>query len=207
MKPEAVVEKRKDKIPYEYYKKELAKTLPSTIEENTGLIYNEEKSSFTVKLMTDEYSISYPGGEVKGPSENIKYSLKTLLLRYLINSKGVKPAGKMIHYRDVPDGNIYYANFYGRCIMRLAKTFKNKPDLLDIALQKIGGEKIDTADISYKIPFLHNIYVYVLYWRGDDEFPASAQILFSDNVEYYFSAEDLAFVGDIVNDYLLKAIY
>ena len=34
-------------------------------------------------------------------------------------------------------------------------------------------------------------------WNADDEFPPSSQILFSDNFQYAFSAEDLAYAGDI----------
>ena len=45
---------------------------------------------------------------------------------------------------------------------------------------------------------MHNIYVDIILWRKDDEFPASSQILFSDNINEYFTAEDLAFVGDIL---------
>lgn len=34
-------------------------------------------------------------------------------------------------------------------------------------------------------------------WEGDNEFPASAQILFSDNFSAAFTAEDIAVAGDI----------
>ena len=37
-----------------------------------------------------------------------------------------------------------------------------------------------------------------LLWLGDDEFPPNAQILFSDNFRYAFTAEDLANIGDIL---------
>jgi len=37
-----------------------------------------------------------------------------------------------------------------------------------------------------------------LLWLGDDEFPPNAQILFSDNFRYAFTAEDMANIGDIV---------
>lgn len=204
MKPEAVVEKRKDKIPYEYYKKEFSKQSVASIEENTGISFDKEKNVFNIKLLTDYYEVAYPDGEVTGPTPNTKYALKTLLLRYLIHAQGTKPSGRMIHYRDVPDGNIYYSNFYGRCLLRLAKTFKKDPDLLASALESIGGISIDKADISYEVPFINNVNLYVLYWRGDDEFPPATQILFSDNVQYYFTAEDLAFVGDTLNDYVLQ---
>jgi hypothetical protein len=113
----------------------------------------------------------------------------------------------MIHYRDVPDGNIYYHNFFGRCILRLSKTFKDKFDHLNSAMEKLNAEKLNLGDLSYKVEFLPNIYVYVILWHGDEEFSASAQILFSENIPYYFSAEDLAFVGDVLNDKLVELAF
>ena len=40
--------------------------------------------------------------------------------------------------------------------------------------------------------------IQLLLWLGDDEFPPNAQILFSDNFRYAFTAEDMAVIGDIV---------
>ena len=39
-------------------------------------------------------------------------------------------------------------------------------------------------------------------WSGDEEFPPSAQILFSDNFPMAFVAEDVAYLGDVILDYM-----
>jgi hypothetical protein len=36
-----------------------------------------------------------------------------------------------------------------------------------------------------------------IFWAGDDEFPPSSQILFNENVHFYFNAEDLSVIGDV----------
>jgi len=38
----------------------------------------------------------------------------------------------------------------------------------------------------------------MLLWEGDDEFPPSSQILFSDNFPVSFAAEDMAVMGDVI---------
>jgi hypothetical protein len=38
----------------------------------------------------------------------------------------------------------------------------------------------------------------MILWEGDDEFPPSAQILFSDNFPVSFQAEDMAVMGDVI---------
>jgi hypothetical protein len=207
MKPEAVIEKRKDKIPYEYYKEEFKALSTEFILGNSAVLFDETENVFKVNLLGDIHTVSYPSGEVDEGNPNIKYSLKTLILRYLLSGKDIEGTGKMINYRDVQDGNLYYHNFYGRCLLRLAKTFKNKFDLLAIALEKLDAECLDLGDLSYRVMFLPNMYLDIIMYAEDEEFSASAQILFSDNVPFYFSAEDLAFVGDTINDKLVKLAY
>ena len=195
----AIEEKRKDKLPYEYYKSILKNFDPEVISQNTGCIYDKQKSQFIIKLMGENVIVKYPTAEVfkEDGSEIQKYPPKTLILRYLINAKGVEPLKRDITYRDVDGGNVYYNNFYGRCLLRLAKTFGNNIGKFKDVFEKLGAEKVDMGDAAYKFQFLNNIYVTFAIWKGDDEFQASSQILFDGNVPFYFSAEDLAVVGDV----------
>lgn len=195
----AIEERRKDKIPYDYNKSIFKNFNPEEMAKNTGSIYDNEKEQFIVKLMGENIVVKYPSGEVfkEDGTQIEKYPPKTLILRYLMNAKGVAPVGKNITYRDVDGGNMYYNNFYGRCLLRLAKTFGNNLDGFKNVLERNGAEKVDMGDIAYKFEFLNNIYVTFALWKGDDEFPPSSQILFDGNVPFYFSAEDLAVVGDV----------
>ncbi|MFZ7119952.1 MAG: DUF3786 domain-containing protein [Eubacteriaceae bacterium] len=206
MKSNSIIEKRKDKIPFEHYKNEFQKLDPLDIANKSGIKYDEANNVFKVNLLNDEFLVEYPSGEILN-NANVKYPIKTLILRYLMIRKNITPGNKMINYREVPDGNLYYSNFYGRCIIRLCKTFSKKFDRLLKSMELLKAEKIPKGDIGYKIEFLPNIFVYIILWNGDEEFPPSAQILFSDNIPFYFTAEDLAVVGDIVNDKLAKLAF
>lgn len=194
----AIDEKRKDKIPYEFNKELFKEYNPIKMSENTGCTYDIYKKEFIVKLMGSLYIVKFPTGEIflEDYSEVNIYPLKTLILRYLMNGKGVPPLNKNITYREVPGGNVYYRNFYGRCISRLAGTFGNKLDKFKAALEILGAEKVNIGDAAYKFEFINNVFVIFALWEGDEEFPASAQILFDANISFYFTAEDLAFVGD-----------
>lgn len=73
-------------------------------------------------------------------------------------------------------------------------------------MDKIGGTKLDFGDISYEFEFLNGLQLRMILWAGDDEFPPSAQILFSDNFPVAFvQGEDMAVVGDVSID-MLKAL-
>ncbi len=58
------------------------------------------------------------------------------------------------------------------------------------------------GDVSCRIDLLECLSLCLILWEGDDEYPPSAQILFSDNFPLPFSAEDAAYAEDVVLDHL-----
>ena len=64
-------------------------------------------------------------------------------------------------------------------------------------MEHLGAKKLDLGDASYEFEFMNDLFVRFILWEGDEEFPPSSQILFSDNFPIAFSAEDMAVVGDI----------
>ena len=90
--------------------------------------------------------------------------------------------------------------------MRLAFGFGNKLKKFEEIMEKIGAEKISNGDAGYEFEFLNDLKLRFILWAGDDEFPPSAQILFSDNFPMAFTqGEDMAVVGDVSIN-MLKAL-
>ena len=89
--------------------------------------------------------------------------------------------------------------------MRLAFSYGNKLQHIQNVLEHLGAEKSTEGDCSYKLEFMNNLFIKFILWEGDDEFPPSSQILFSDNFAVSFAAEDLAVAGDIAIN-MMKAI-
>lgn len=186
-------------ISYEYIRPKLKEYNPLVISQKSGADYNSEKKEFNVVLMGKKYPVQYPSGNVYDEkySEVDQFAVKTLILRYLLHAKGMPPVGRDINYRDVPGGQVYYRNFYGRCILRLAGMFGKNIPAFRKAMKNVNGVKMEYGDISYRFQFLNNIYITFILWEDDEEFPPRANILFDENVPDYFDAEDLAVVGDI----------
>ena len=97
----------------------------------------------------------------------------------------------------MPWGNHYNQVFQGRCLKRLAYSFGFQMDKFCRVLESIGGKKIPVGDVGYEFAFLDELRLQFILWEGDEEFPPSAQILFSDNFSSAFQGEDMAAVGDI----------
>lgn len=204
----------KERLPFEHYLKAYQDLNPEHISERTGIPYDSETCSFTLRLMGVTYRITYPDYEITHvdgeeigwfPLEE-KPNARILVLRFLTEGAAAPSSGEFLTYREIPWGEVYFKQFQGRCIFRLAYGFGNKADQFGAIMEKIGGKKLTFGDVSYEFEFLNGLQLRMILWAGDDEFPPSAQILFSDNFPVAFNhGEDMAVVGDVSID-MLKAV-
>jgi hypothetical protein len=130
-----------------------------------------------------------------------------LILRYLCEGRYYSGNGRQLSYNEVPWGPVYYRNFDGRCLKRLAYGFGNDIPRFRRIIESAPGlkaEKLPQGDAGYRIEFLNGLFISLILYAADDEFPPSAQILFDDNFVFAFTAEDLAVVGEVVIDRLKR---
>lgn len=194
----------KERMPWEHYLKEFKGADPSVISNRLGIFYDIESQTFEFYFMGSTYYIHYPDFKVTHknddrlcyPLEDSQYA-KILITRYLLEACPTSFKGQFLSYRDIPWGEVYYRQFYGRCIGRLSRKYGNKIDLFENVMEKLEAKKVEYGDIAYDLEFMKDLYIRFIIWQGDDEFSPSAQILFSDNFSSSFTAEDLAYVGDI----------
>jgi hypothetical protein len=153
--------------------------------------------------MGTEYRGAFPdfrlldraGGESQSPEEKI------LILRYLCEGKYFEGRGKQLSYREIPWGAVYYPNFRGRCINRCAAVFGKDLEGFRAIMERtpaLRAQALDQGDAGYRFEFMPGLFMSLILWAADEEFPPSAQILFDDNFVFAFTAEDLAAVGEVV---------
>ena len=192
----------KERVPFEHYLEEYKTKDPLEISARTGFSYFQEEKSFQVFFFGKEYRISFPDYEIRFLGEGYSPllslpSARILVIRFLIEGCQAASTGKFLTYREIPWGEVYFRQFQGRCLMRLAFSYGNKLEMFQKVMEHLGAERSSEGDCAYTLEFMEHFYVKFILWAGDDEFPPSAQILFSDNFAVSFAAEDLAVVGDI----------
>ncbi|HIU76873.1 MAG TPA: DUF3786 domain-containing protein [Candidatus Pelethocola excrementipullorum] len=195
--------------PYHHYLSEYQNMQPEYISTHLELPFDENSRSFCLKFMEKNYTVSHPGFEIHcQDGENGKATLctdihaKILLLRYLTEGDYLKASGNLLSYRDLPWGEVYYRQFYGRCICRLARMFGNKQERFKVIMEGLKGIPREYGDISYEFELLEGLRLCFVLWGGDEEFQPTAQILFSDNFPVAYAAEDVAYIGDVVLNYM-----
>lgn len=201
----------KERIPFEHYLEEFAAIEPKEAAERAGVPWHEDTQEFEVRMMQKTFLVKWPECTVRKAEASEDYGAmvdgippKIMVMRYLTRGVASVGSGKFLTYREVPHGEVYFRQFHGRCILRLAFSYGNRLEEFRKKMETLGAVPRGHGDAGYEFEFLNGYRVQFLLWAGDEEFPPSAQILFSDNFPLSFEAEDLAVVGDIAIGTLKK---
>ena len=195
----------KERLPWEHYLSQYQESDPKEIAARLGISYDEEQKYFTLKFLGTVYQISWPDFQVSHeaddmgfyPLETMTYA-RTLTIRFLLNGAEASGTGKFKTYREMPWGEVYLRQFDGRCIKRLAFSYGNRIKDFQAIMEHMHCVPVKHGEIAYQLEIFPDYLVQMILWEGDDEFPPSSQILFSDNFPISFQAEDMAVMGDVI---------
>lgn len=195
----------KERMPWEHYLEEYRNADPHEISRRLAIPYNEADKCLELSFLGSVYYISWPEFYVTHkedeagyyPLEKLVYA-RILTIRFLLGGSAVKGTGKMKTYREMPWGEVYLRQFDGRCIKRLAFSYGNRLKDFNAVMDHIHAVPVKYGDTAYEIEIYPDYKVQMILWEGDDEFPPSSQILFSDNFPVSFQAEDMAVMGDVI---------
>ena len=152
--------------------------------------------------MGTAYRIAWPEYAITADREDAfalqNLPCQTFLMRYLLEGKRAALSLRYKTFREMPWGELYIAPYTGRCLNRAAFTFGTQVANFAAACQRLGGEKLPRGDAGYGFDFLEGYRMQIMIYAGDEEFPPSSQILYSDNFASAFSAEDRVVAGDIL---------
>ncbi len=195
----------KERLPWEHYMELYRNTDPLEIAGRLGIPFDPEKRCFTLTFLGTVYEISHPDFQVVHhaddmgfyPLEEMIYA-KILTIRYLLEGARSFGSGKFKTYREMPWGEVYLRQFDGRCIKRLAFSYGNRLHDFTAIMEHIHALPVKHGDVAFQVEIFPGYQVQMILWEGDDEFPPSSQILFSDNFPVSFQAEDMAVMGDVI---------
>jgi hypothetical protein len=185
-------------VPMEHYKAVFAAADPAALSARSRVPYADGK--LTLTLLGRPVTVSWPDmvSRFEDSGAETASNTRILLARLLLEGALTPARGQLLAYTDMPWGNVYAQQFRGRCILRMAGTYGSNLPGFEAAAAAVAGVPAGSGDRSFDLPFLPGLTVRLILWEGDEEFPAQAQILFSDNFSAAFGAEDIAVVGDVL---------
>ena len=192
------IENHKEEVPFAHYEEKFHTLDPQEAASRTGAKW--DGNEFYVNLLGREFAISHPQYALRALDGGKLPPLptQTFLLRYLLESKDVAWRGDWKTFREMPWGEMYIQPYTGRVLTRAAYTFGFRLAGFKAAAEKMGAIPVPHGDAGFEFHLIGNYKMRFLVWEGDDEFPPSTQILYSDNFAEGFAAEDRVVAGDIL---------
>ncbi|MDR1796294.1 MAG: DUF3786 domain-containing protein [Clostridiales Family XIII bacterium] len=220
--------------PFRHYAERYAKSDPVEVASRTGAEWDAVRGVFSLRLMGACYEIAHPVFErnrFNTPYEEILL-LRFLLEGRYVKGSGTMLAYQEMPWGDVYrtqfKGRVLgrLAGTFAREPGNLARAAQKIPGLRYEALEG-GADGMSSwpqlkCDAGIRVEFLGSgggaegaggqagggmsLWLAILLWQGDEEFPGSAQVLFDESFRYAFTAEDMAVVGDVMISRLKNAL-
>lgn len=199
---------QKEEAPFAFYKERFTVSDPAEISARLGLPF--ENGCFPVTLLGTTYRISHPDCVFTADKEDAlgvtSLTVQVLLLRLLLLGKPAPETEDFKSFSELPWGEVYQKPFSGRILNRAAFTFGTRLDDFRRAAEKLGGKPISQGDAAYEFRFTENYRLRLILWEADDEFPPSAQMLYSANFPLGFSADDRVIAAETLLNSLKQLI-
>lgn len=197
---------QKEEMPFAYYLAKYAGLDPAEVTARLGGDVTFDGEAFGLSFLGRPYRLAWPDYAIESPDAAAlalrKMTAQTFLLRYLERGQQIPFGGAWLNFRQLPWGEVYVKTFSGRCLGRAAGVFGNALPAFSDACRALGGAPIPGADAGFELPVIGPYRIRILLWAGDDEFPASAQILYSDQFTCGFTAEDSVVAAELLLDSL-----
>ena len=176
---------------------ELKKQDPTVLAKAAGVSCLGEgtRRTLVVPFLGANYEVEiFPETEIRkeNSGEEIPIPDKILIAHYLLGAAGKKPSGKLITFRQIPDGHFYFDAFQRRARDPFLNFFGGNGRLFVKCAELMGAKHADSGDFGMEFRVLPQISIQLVLWRGDEEFPPDATILFDEDIQRHLPVEDIA---------------
>ncbi len=181
---------------------------PTDVVRNAEVEYDATAQTYAVRYMNERYHVDCLAGHVarmapEGPA-SAGITAGVLILHYLLHAVKRPLSGRMISFREVRGVSGYFPTFRKRAILPLQESFKDTPDALIKSGLALGGEIAGYGDASTTLHIFPLVPVTYVVWKGDEEIPSSAAILFDETITSYLPGEDIVLAASFGTYALMK---
>jgi hypothetical protein len=142
--------------------------------------YTDNPKSYLITLLNSEYTVSLSDKQVLSAKDRSPAGFieELCILAYLINSRDLPLAGKLTPPQALPGGEFFFRGPHKLNTDKLEKTFGQNPERLYDVMGRFAAKRYKFGDAAIELYILPRIPLTIVIWRGDDEFPARASVLF-----------------------------
>ena len=165
--------------------RELAEKNPVEVCRRSLCAYDAEKGFYTLSIWGDDYLISPDEQIIKRITDNLPAPGEVFyffILHYLLHSgeSGIK--NQWISEKEIPGGDLFFTVSHEIPTSLISLRYGNDLEGFKRRCEQLKGVPLDMADASYRFNITPRIPVAVLFWDGDEDFPAESKMLFDKSI-------------------------
>ncbi|NOZ86144.1 MAG: DUF3786 domain-containing protein [Deltaproteobacteria bacterium] len=171
------------------YFQELARMDPAEVCARTGTKYCHDSAVYLLQML-GRIAVVTPGRATalwRGPDgaeAPMTTELALSALFYLLKCPaGLQPASEWVSEKELKGGLYLFQGTHELPLSLLAEAFGRDSRALLKAGQTLGGSRVEVGDVAVQVPALPKLPIRIVVWLEDDEFPASAKMLFPANAD------------------------
>lgn len=123
-------------------------------------------------------------------------AVMTIYHLFYYSKPWARVSGRFVPFRDVKRAAPFDAAFKRNVLDAAARIFSGHLEELHQACRALNGKPLKQGDAGYQIEAFDCMPLQFIFWDGDDEFPAQANILFDADITDFLHEETVVCVGD-----------
>lgn len=176
----------------ELYFKELREGSPEELCSGKSCSYDGAKHKYFVEIWNEKFILDPLASSLscthEQPTANHEY-FELFVIYYLLKVKPVKTKNEWISEKDLPGGPTFFRGPHLIPTSRISDRYENNLDELKRKCEELGGKAAEMGDVSYSFSITQEIPIRLVYWAGDEDFPAEAKILYDRSIAEMLSLD------------------
>ena len=176
------------------YFTELGDSAPETLCRNERCCYSPQQHHYSLTVWGDQYLIDPANSTIErvvatDPPPHQYFDL--FAMYYLLRVKDIPLAGEWISEKDLPGGQTFFRGPHLVPTELISNRYANDLQGFSTVCENLGGTPIEMGDAAFRFSITPDIPVAVLYWIGDEDFPAEAKLLYDRSITEQVSLDIL----------------
>ena len=154
--------------------------------------YDDRNELYRLSVWGDEYRICPNQFKINcmGYNTTILHDYFYLfIIHYLLKSKEIEISNEWISEKDIPGGTTFFRGPHEIPTNLISLRFNNNICEFKERCEQLHGIPLNMADAAYSFKITPRIPVAVLYWKGDDDFPAESKILYDRTIVEHLASD------------------
>ena len=176
------------------YFTELEDSAPETLCRNGRCSFIADQRHYSLTVWGDQYLINPTNSKIDrvlatGPPPHQYFDL--FAIYYLLRAKDMLLNGEWVSEKDLPGGPTFFRGPHLVPTDLISNRFANDLQEFKTVCGNLGGTPIEMGDAAFSFSITPDIPVAVLYWIGDEDFPAEAKILYDRSIIELLSLDSI----------------